>query len=118
MTLRTQHTPAVPWPASPTLEDLGDPEWLAAYEAAGGHVRPARSVRGVEQAGVVRALVEPLSKPNPNFLPRLGQPNDLARGATLTPPPVAGEGGGGTPQQTAPPPRSASEPAPASPGAA
>ncbi|HKB50591.1 MAG TPA: hypothetical protein VKC63_04100 [Solirubrobacterales bacterium] len=117
MTLRTQHTPAVPWPASPTLEDLGDPEWLAAYEAAGGHVRPARSVRGVEQAGLVGPLVEPLSKPNPNFLRRIGQPIDLARAASVRPTPVADEGAGGTPEQIAPPPVSASEPAPASPGA-
>jgi hypothetical protein len=73
MTLRSQHTPAVPWPASPSLEDLGDPAWLDAYEAAGGHVRRTRSATGAQQAALVGPLVEPLSKPNPNFLRRLGQ---------------------------------------------
>jgi hypothetical protein len=117
MTLRTQHTPSAPWPASPTLQDLGDPEWLAAYQAGGGHVRPARSVRGVEQAALVGPLVEPLSRPNPNFLRRIEQPVDPARGASMRPAPVADEGEGGTPEQIAPPPVSASEPAPASPRA-
>jgi len=114
MTLRTQHTPAAPWPASPTLEDLGDPEWLAAYEAAGGHVRPARSVLGVEQAALVGPLVEPLSRPNPNFLRRIGQPINPAKAASVRSTQVADEGAGEMPEQIARPPVSASESAPAS----
>jgi hypothetical protein len=56
------------FPASPSLEDLGDPEWVAAYEAAGGHVRRVRNAAGSQQAALVGPLVEPLSRPNPNFL--------------------------------------------------
>lgn len=114
MTLRTQHTPSTPWPASPTLEDLGDPEWLAAYQAAGGHVRPARNVRGVEQAELVGPLIEPLSRPNPNFLRRIGQPIDPANAANVRPAPVGDEGAAEMPEEMARPPGSASEPAPAS----
>jgi hypothetical protein len=73
MTLRSQHTPATPWPASPTLADLGDPAWLDAYEAAGGHVRRARGPAGQPQPMLVGPLVEPLTKPNPNFLRRIGE---------------------------------------------
>ena len=57
-----------PFPASPSLEDLGDPKWLAAYEAAGGHVRRARNAPGGQQAALVGPLVQPLSRPNPTFL--------------------------------------------------
>jgi len=56
------------FPASPSLEDLGDPEWVAAYEAAGGHVRRTRSVGGAQQAALVGPLIQPLSKPSPTFL--------------------------------------------------
>lgn len=111
MTLRTQHTPSNPWPASPTLEDLGDPEWLAAYQAAGGHVRRARSVRGVEQAALVGPLIEPLSKPNPNFFRRIGEPVDASGEVSPRPMPVADEGAGEAPEQIAPPPVSESAPA-------
>jgi hypothetical protein len=71
MSLRTQHTHPASWMASPTLSDLGDPEWIAQYQAAGGNVRPRRSVEGAEQALLVGPLVEPLSTPTPNFLQRL-----------------------------------------------
>src|SRR4051812_12722230 len=117
MTLRTQHTPSTPWPASPTLGDLGDPAWLAAYQAAGGHVRRARSVRGAEQAALVGPLVEPLSKPNPNFLRRIGQPVDASEEASPRPTPVADESAGGAPEQIAPPPVGESAPGAALPRA-
>jgi hypothetical protein len=118
MTLRTQHTPSTPWPASPSLEDLGDPEWLAAYRSAGGHVRPARSIRGVEQAALVGPLVEPLSKPNPNFLRRIGeQPVDASGEVCPRPISVEDEGAGRAPEQIAPPPVSESVPAAAAPRA-
>jgi hypothetical protein len=56
-------------PASPTLRDLADPEWVTAYRAAGGNVRPARS--GVSGSGgqpyLVGPVVEPLTRPRPSF---------------------------------------------------
>lgn len=56
-------------PASPTLRDLADPEWVSAYRAAGGNVRPARSgVSGSQdQPYLVGPLVEPLTRPRPSF---------------------------------------------------
>lgn len=71
VSLTTQHTHPLSWMASPSLSDLGDPEWIAKYQAAGGNVRRRHSVEGAEQALLVGPLVEPLSTPNPNFLQRV-----------------------------------------------
>jgi hypothetical protein len=50
------------------LEDLADPKWIAAYEAAGGHVRRGRSASGAAQAMLVGPMVQPLSTPTPTVL--------------------------------------------------
>lgn len=50
------------------LEDLADPKWIAAYEAAGGHVRRGHSATGGAQAMLVGPMVQPLSKPTPTVL--------------------------------------------------
>lgn len=64
--------PSIPispsWPASPTLSDLGDPEWINAYRAAGGHVRTLPSAEDATQAQhlVTRAAHRP-GMPTPAF---------------------------------------------------
>jgi hypothetical protein len=60
------------FPASPTLEDLGDPTWVEAYRRAGGHVR---TLRRAEDAQVTHEIVttaaQRVGMPTPSFLRRL-----------------------------------------------
>ena len=55
-------------PASPSLSDLGDPAWIAAYEAAGGNVRRMRAADGARPTHfVVHDARTKVGVPTPGF---------------------------------------------------
>jgi hypothetical protein len=61
-------------PASPSLGDLGDPAWLEAYKAAGGHVQPLRSADGDRPAQyLVNHPRHRVGVPSPTFFRMLEQ---------------------------------------------
>jgi hypothetical protein len=59
-------------PASPTLEDLGNPAWIDAYHRAGGHVRAHQSLRDAQMInGEASEATQGAVMPAPNALRQL-----------------------------------------------
>jgi hypothetical protein len=60
------------FPASPSLEDLGDPAWIEAYRRAGGQVRTLRTAEDAQRtAQIVTTAAHRVGMPTPGFLQRL-----------------------------------------------